>query len=233
MVIDGFDGAALLAASLYGLVPAALFLWWGFRPLGGRVDSWAAARGAPLTEETRPFVTAHLQRARRWRTVGFTLGWLAPYLLLLVTRSAYVQPGLNPLALMAGGYLLGALGAELWAARNSRPSGAAVIDSRDPGRYLPARARLWVRGAAATAAALAVVNYALSGTVADGTVPDGWTLARSLLVALGLLVAAETLPRLAIRRRQPFVSEALLRADDAVRSWSVHARPASCSLSCC
>lgn len=223
MVIDGLDGAALLATSLSTLVPAALFLWWGFRPLGRRVDSWAAARGAPLTEATRPFVTAHLQRARRWRTVGFTLGWLAPYLLLLVTRSAYDQPQTNPVALMAGGYLLGALGAELWAARHSQPSGAAVIGSRGLGQYLPAQVRLWVVGAAAAAAALAVVNYALSGTVADGAAPDGWTLARHLLLVLGLLVAAETLPRLAIRRRQPFVSGALLRADDAVRSWSVHA----------
>ncbi len=223
MIIDGFDGAALLAASLYALVPAGLFLWWGFRPLGRRVDAWAAARGVPLTEQTRPFLTAHLQRARRWRTVGFTLGWLTPYLLLWVTRSAYDQPEVNPLAVTAGGYLVGALGAELWATRRSRPSGAAVIASRDLDCYVPARVMIWVRGAAAAAAVLAVVNFAVPGKVAGNTAPEPLLLARTVLVALVLVVAAEVLPRLAIRRRQPFVSAELLRADDAVRSWSAHA----------
>ncbi len=223
MIIDGFDGAALLAASLYALVPAGLFLWWGFRSLGRRVDAWAAARGVPLTEHTRPFVTAHLQRSRRWRTVGFTLGWLTPYLLLWVTRSAYDQPEVNPLAVTAGGYLLGALGAELWAARRNRPSGAAVIASRDLDCYVPARVMVWVRGAAAAAAVLAVVNFAVPGKVAGNSAPEPLLLARTVLMALVLLVAAEVLPRLAIRRRQPFVSAELLRADDAVRSWSAHA----------
>ncbi|HEV2809913.1 MAG TPA: hypothetical protein VGV93_05895 [Acidimicrobiales bacterium] len=223
MVIDGFDGAALLAASLSALVPAGVFLWWGFRPLGRRVDAWAAARGVPLTEQTRPFVTAHLQRARRWRTVGFTLGWLTPYLLVWVTRSAYDQPAMNPLAVTAGGYLVGALGAELWATRRNRPSGAAVIASRDLDCYVPARAMIWVRGAAAAAAVLAVFNYAVPGKVAGNTAPEPLLLARTVLVALVLVVAAEVLPRLAIRRRQPFVSAELLRADDAVRSWSAHA----------
>ena len=39
----------------------------------------------------------------------------------------------------------------------------------------------------------------------------------------GLLLAAETLPRLVVDRRQPFHSPDLLAADDAVRSWSAHA----------
>ena len=223
MIIDGFDWAALLAASLYALVPAGLFLWWGFRPLGRRVDAWAVARGVPLTEQTRPFLTAHLQRARRWRTVGFTLGWLTPYLLLWVTRSAYDQPEVNPLALTAGGYLVGALGAELWATGRNRPSGAAVIASRDLDCYVPARVMIWVRGAAAAAALLAVVNFAVAGKVAGNTAPEPLLLARTVLMVLVLVVAAEILPRLAIRRRQPFVSAELLRADDAVRSWSAHA----------
>lgn len=44
----------------------------------------------------------------------------------------------------------------------------------------------------------------------------------SAVVLIGL-IAAEVLPRLVVRRAQPYRSPALLVADDALRSWSAHA----------
>lgn len=87
-----------------------------------------SARGE-LTDSTGPYVRAHLQRARRWRTVGFTLGWSAPYVHLWVTRSAYEQWGYGFPAIV-GGYLVGALGAELSSARLRPSTQEAEITTR-------------------------------------------------------------------------------------------------------
>jgi hypothetical protein len=42
-------------------------------------------------------------------------------------------------------------------------------------------------------------------------------------LVVGLLAAYEVVPRLIVRRRQPFQHADPLRADDALRSWSAHA----------
>jgi hypothetical protein len=217
--IDGLDPAALLVVTALTLVPAALFLWWGFRPLGARVDLWARARGVPMTDETRPYVTARLHRARRWRTVGFTLGWLVPYGHLWLTRSAYDRPSLGSLALV--GYVLAALAAELLPRRRS-VSGAAELSVREVERYLPTAALRWVQVVAAASVVVAAAYAGLPRRQVAGWPDPGW-IALGTVVVLTLLVAAQTLPRLVVRHPQPFHTTDLLTADDALRSWSAHA----------
>ncbi len=218
--IDGLDPTTLVVTTVFSLVPAILFLWWGFKPMGARIDVWAQARGVPLTDETRPSVTARLHRARRWRTVGFTLGWLAPYAHLWLTRSAFDQPSLGYLTLV--GYVVAALCAELSSPRRSSTSGAAELSVRDVERYLPTAARKWVHVVAGASVAATAANALLPQRPAGGS-PDAGGFALGTVVVLALLVAAEILPRIVVRHAQPFHSSDLLTADDALRSWSAHA----------
>lgn len=218
--IDGLDPTTLVVTTVFSFVPAILFLWWGFRPMGARTDVWARARSVLLTDETRPYVSARLRRAGRWRTVGFTLGWLAPYAHLWLTRSAFGQPSLGYLTLV--GYVVAALGAELSSPRQSLASGAAELSVRDIERYLPTAARKWVH-IVAVASVAATAAYGLLPQRPTGGSPDARGFALGTVVVLALLVAAEILPRLVVRHPQPFHSSGLLTADDALRSWSAHA----------
>jgi hypothetical protein len=221
--IDGLDWDVFGIATAVGVGPAVLFLVFGFWPLGERVDAWARARGVPLTAETRPWITARLQRARRWRSVGAALGWLTAYVELWITRSAYETTSLVNAWTIVGGYLAGALAAELFTARSAPPSGAADLTPRRVDDYLPVGARWWARGlvvfSALVAAGLAVADPPVSAFTTDGAV-----LPQRVFVfgVVGLLAAVEVLPRVVVRRRQPFHSGDLLLADDALRSWSAH-----------
>lgn len=220
-MVDGLDTNGLLVAVAYWLVPVAVMLVVGLRPLGKRIDGWAEARGVPLTAETRPFVTAHLTRARRWRTIGLAVGWSVPAVeMLVIRRSAYEGTSMD-WAFLAG-YLLGALAAEVWAAHATHPTGAAVVNPRQVDDYLPLGARRWVRVVALGSVAL-IPLYAAVPERDDWPSPSTAGFALRTGLVLALLVGAEVLPRLIVRRRQAFHSGDLLTADDAVRSWSAHA----------
>lgn len=220
--IDGLNVGGLLVNTLLWLGPAIIALVVGFRPLGGRVDQWAEARDVPLTAETRPWVTRHLTRARRWRTVGFALGWSSAYVELWIVRSAHEAPEIVPGWFPVAGYLAGALVAELWAAFRTQPSGAAALTTRRIERYLPTEARRWTWLTAGASVAL-VPLYAVVPLREDPWVIGLERFALQTMVILALLAANEVVPRLIVRRRQVFHSPELLRADDALRSWSAHA----------
>ena len=218
-LIDGLDAAGLLVVTAAHLLPAALFLWWGFRLPAERTDRWAAARGVALTAEVRPYVADRLRRARRWRTVGFTLGWLGPYAHLWLTRSAYDGIDLPQLPIV--GYVLFGLAAELLAVRRTPPSGVAALSARQLDSYLPRRARAWARWVAA--GSIGVVVAAVTLPARQDEVFTVGALLTGTVAVIGLLLVVEVLPRLVVGQRQPFTSPDLVAADDAMRSWSAHA----------
>jgi len=223
-----FDLVPVLIETILILSVACAALVSGFRPVERWVDDWAAARGLVLTPETRLLVVSRLRFGRRVRTVGFVAGWLTPLVTLWIVRDArYFSEGAShhtgPLfyGALVGGYLAAAILVELWFARQDKGSRAASLEPRNLRAYLPAYAR-WTPRLAAVAAVALVPVYAFMPLRGN---QSGWPSVRSFaaiaLVAPALVLGIEALQRLIVRRRQPFTTEALVRADDALRSASI------------
>lgn len=222
-MIDGYDTAALVTAALITFGGAAAILAWGWwAPIAGRVERWAAARRVPLTDESEPYVSRRMRAARRWRCTGVAIAWTLPFGWQVLHRSAYaridgwVVPGLA-LAL----YLAGAVAAEVIAARRL-PTGGAAVDQREVTAYLPASLLRWPTRLAAASVVLAGSAW-LAGPVDDGRSLPAALQAGLAVVSVAVVAPSRWLPRYIVSRRQPFVSSALIRADDGLRSWSAHA----------
>jgi hypothetical protein len=186
------------------------------------VTRWARGRALVLTPENRPMVDWSLRVARSLRTWGAlggaVLAWIVP--------GALGFDGQGFLwAWIFLGYLAGALYAEVALVR---PAGAgdrnAGLGPRDLADYLPRRLLLAQRllGVAIAAGALtaALAPYGHRSTEASG--PHGARVLAAGVVGVALSLGLERIQRWVVQRPQPFIEPALVAADDAIRSQSVH-----------
>lgn len=229
-MIDGYDTTTLVVGTVLFLGSATLIVGWGWLgPLHGRADRWATSRSVVLTDESRPYVMRRLRSARRWRTTAVAIAWVSPWAYQIARRSAYDSLD-HAWAVLLGGYLLGVIGAELWAARRTPRGRGALLEPRDVNQYVTPSLFTWCRRSVIASAA--VTSFASFAPVQDDPT-TGWvwstrTHAAWSVVAVGLLGAAHLLARLIVSRRQPYRGEGLTRADDALRSWSAHACVGAC-----
>ena len=98
----------------------------------------------------------------------------------------------------------------------------AVLVPREPATYLSRPMRWWPTvGAVATVATLSLLKMRDISHAADGEhVSSGGTIVASLVV-LAIPLASSLLSRWIVRRPQPFVSEDLVKADDALREATI------------
>ena len=194
-------------------VVIVLFLLAGLRRTtrGEEADGWAERHGITLTGNTRKVVEHYLQRSRKFKLTGALLGIVLP----LGTG----LPGIE----MIGGYLVGALAAELRHPRLAQGSGASasLLPRTLREGYLPDFVVPTLRTAIPVAALLGAA-YLWGPRRTSG--PDletgfGVGLAAALLAPL----AIEALLRKVVNRPQPSGDPHLIAVDDAMRSTSVHA----------
>jgi hypothetical protein len=187
------------------------------------VERWAQSAGLPLTDENRRVVRRYLTWNRRARRAGGLVGFVLSNLYLGIVDHAFAG---FPFPFILGGYLLGAVVAEVVVNRPRRRSGAALLVARRLDDYLPGRVLALQRGLPLVAVLLPVA-FALSPfpdlvpspnvephTLAGFAVPAA--------VAVGTALVIEALQRLIVARRQPIASHNDLAVDDAIRSSSLH-----------
>jgi hypothetical protein len=187
------------------------------------VERWAQSAGLPLTDDNRRVVRRYLTWNRRARRAGGLAGFILSNLYLGIADHAFAG---FPFPFIIGGYLLGAVVAEVVVNRPRRPGGAALLVARRLDDYLPGHVLALQRG-------LPVVAVLLPGAFAlspfPGLVPspnvDPHTLAGFAVpaaFAVGTAIVIEALQRLIVARRQPITSADDLAVDDAIRSSSLH-----------
>ncbi len=126
-------------------------------------------------------------------------------------------PGLE----MLGGYLLGALAAELTQPRlRHTTEPAASLTPRSLTDYLSPRILRALRGTAVLSVGLVPLYLLLPQRAPVTDHPQ--LFVASLLVVITAVVV-EAVLRLIVRRPQPAVAPDLVSADDAIRSGSIHA----------
>lgn len=217
-----------LAVVIAVLVAAALAR--AHAPVGDELlRRWAHAHGLELTAENRPLVEGYLRRARILRTWGAIAGLLAPTLLRLALREPVHVAGIGSYEMSPGelglvfvGYLAGAVCAEVAVSRPFDPARrSAALLPRELIDYLPRRV-LWLQRGLAGACVLGLIALPLV-PYGPGSATPTW--GAIVVVAAVIVASAAGLERLElwiVRRAQPFVSEPLLAADDAIRAQSVH-----------
>lgn len=199
----------IVVLALLGLVPVAAIAFVAAKARGRQVEAFSVAHGLILTPANESLIAAYLDRSWRWRLTGAVLGAVIPF----GTR----VPGLE----MLGGYLVGALAAELTESRLRRGAQpTATLAPRSLADYLSPGILRALRATAVVAVALVPVYLVIPRRVSVTEHPQ-------LLVgsALAMIAAAavETALRLIVNRPQPAADPDLLAADDAIRSASIHA----------
>jgi hypothetical protein len=194
------------------------------------VAEWARSHDLTLTAENRPMVAWYLRTARILRTWGAIGGLVVPTFVALAWSDRLKVAGVDSAGGISSGdvgwvfvgYLVGALYAELSLVR-PRQAGrrAASLVPRELTQYLPRRLLLAQRGIAAWAVGCVLASLLLPYPPSRPGPPAvavlafaAWTTA----VAAGL----ERLQRWVVSRPQPFTEPALVAADDAIRSQSLH-----------
>jgi hypothetical protein len=188
------------------------------------VERWAQSAGLPLTDDNRRVVRRYLTWNRRARRAGGLAGFVLPNLYSGIVDHSFAA---FPFLFIVGGYLLGAVVAEVAVNRPRRRSGAALLVARRLDDYLPRQVLALQRGLPVVAAVLLPGAFALSPfpdlVPSPNVEPD--TLAGFVLpaaVAVGTALVIEALQRLIVARRQPVTSHNDLAVDDAIRSSSLH-----------
>jgi hypothetical protein len=186
------------------------------------VDEWARAHALDLTSDNRPMVHWYLRNARLLRTWGALAGLFLPNLVDAAFGWKALEQAQPFWAFF--GYLVGALYAELALVRKvDGERRVATLVPREVADYLPGRLVVAPRAVAATVVLGAGVLLAMpfdSGV--SGSPPSRASVlaVAGLAVVLGLGLAR--IERWVVQRPQPFAAPDLLRADDAIRSQSVH-----------
>jgi hypothetical protein len=165
-----------------------------------RVAKFARRQELAITVGNGQQVIGYLATTRRWRVFGLAAG--------LVLSVAWFLPNVtvNSLYLFAG-WFVGALIAEFRVARlPHRPTPAALITPRRLADYLSTTARLMLPGATALCLVVGAFTRDLLWTVAGVTI--------ALVVWL--------IQRHVLRRPQPLAEPDRIKADDAIRSRSLH-----------
>lgn len=206
----------------YALIPIAIALLRGFRPAARWIGDWKRNHDLRLSAGTTLEVSRHLQRAKRIRTIGFCIGWLAyPGFSIAVHDYRQSKPLLLGWAWLAT-YLAAAILADALYARAQRPQGAASLEPRAVDDYLPRWVLVVERAAIPLIAMLALAYAALPWREPTGFGPSvaGYVFRASLIVPL--VVIAVLLQRNVVRRPQPFVADELRATDDALRANAMH-----------
>ncbi|MCA1694658.1 MAG: hypothetical protein LC749_07965 [Actinobacteria bacterium] len=199
----------LVVMALAALVPIGAVIVLAIRARAAQPEVFADAHGFSLTDANRPLVGSYLDRSWKWRITGAVLGVVIPF----GTRI----PGLE----MLGGYLVGALAAELTHARLRRSAQpAASLAPRSLTDYIAPGVLRALRAAAVLAVALVPMYHLLPRRASVTDHPQ-------LLVASGLALITATLVegalRVIVRRPQPAIAPDVVSADDAIRAASIHA----------
>jgi hypothetical protein len=191
-------------------------VWRAAALTGAEVAGWARAHALVLTAENQPMVTWYLRTSALLRTLGVLAGLLLPS--LVVTVFGLDSPGPSGWSLIFGGYLLGALYAEVALARPRE--GRALLVPRALGDYLPRRL-VRAQRVVGLAACLGAV-MALGWVEADAFVGTRAWLVGAAVTGLAVAFGLEWLERWIVRRPQTVTSPSMVSADDAIRAQSVH-----------
>lgn len=192
---------------------------------------WADVHSLELTSENRPMVARYLRRARVLRTWGALAGLVLPSLvefalsgrvqLLGFGTDGHSAPYAGPIGAFVG-YLVGAIYAEVSLVRPVPARRSASLVPRELADYLPRRLVRMQRalGIAVVlgAVALGLVPY----DPKEAAEPEWLGLLTGAAAFAAFAVGLEALERWLVRRPQPFTSPALVAADDALRSQSLH-----------
>lgn len=199
----------IVLLGLLGLVPVAAIIMLAVKGRGRQAAAFAVAHGVALTPANESLMAAYLDRSWRWRLTGAVLGAVLP----LGTRI----PGLE----MLGGYLVGALAAELTQSRLRRAAQpTATLAPRLLPDYLSRGILRALRTTAVVAVALVPIYLVLPARV---SVTDNPQLLVGCVLAVIAAAGVEAGLRLIVNRPQPAADPDLLAADDAIRSASIHA----------
>jgi hypothetical protein len=182
-------------------------------------SGWAQEIGLELTPRNEPFVRSYIVRTRILRIAGGVVGFLAPIAYSEFAGGPPPIPFDFILLDALVGYLVGAVLAEITVRRPKTDVPTASLVPRDLHDYLPSFYTRTLRLAAATALGLYPLYVVISGRERDELPPAIVMVSMILLILLGV----ELLQRYIVGRPQPAVAADLMRADDAVRSASVHA----------
>lgn len=165
-----------------------------------RVMRFARRHELPITVHNGQQVLGYLATTRRWRAFGLAAG--------LVVSVAWFLPDITVHSLyLFAGWFVGALIAEFRVARLPHgPNPAALVTPRRLADYVSTPARL-----------ILPVATALCLTVGAFTVDLFWTVAGVVTALVVWLIQRHVL-----RRPQPLAEPDRMRADDAIRSRSLH-----------
>lgn len=188
-----------------------------------RPDAWARDMGLALTPRNEALVRSYLTRTRTFRAVGALVPLVAPSIYSAVAGEPPPEPFDFGLFNALIGYLLGAVLAEIMVRRPRADVPTASLVPRRVADYLPARFTTILRASAAVGLVLVPMTLALPDRPSDVARAEMLPPALILTMILVILVSVELLQRYLVGRPQPAVEDDLLRADDAIRSASVHA----------
>jgi hypothetical protein len=174
-------------------------------------------------------VVRYLRRARVLRTWGAIAGLLAPTFARLALGDPVHVAGIGThdmspgeLGLVFVGYLLGAVCAEISVSRPLHPSRrSAALLPRELTDYLP-RGLVWTQRGLAAVCVLGAIAMRLVPYGPSAATPGLGSMLGFAALVVAFAAALERLELWIVRRPQPFVSEPLLAADDAIRAQSVH-----------
>lgn len=219
-----FVAAAMFA--VIGSIVLYRFVVRAYLPVeAGDVDAFATIHGAPSTTSARRLYSAYLSRARRYRGTWSTVGWGTAMFLAYQFRyvSLGVGPGLRPiytdlLVMGFGGYMLGAIAAELHHLRG-RTSGVrtASLSPRETSHYVPARQRLRLRLVASVSLA-AVIGYCFIHVVEYRTRAFSMSVVVYGVVTAIVWIVIESAEHSVVRRARPALPADLAVGDDAIRA---------------
>jgi hypothetical protein len=179
-----------------------------------RVERFARRQRLTVTPENGNQIIRYLATTRRWRAAGLTAG-------LVLSIGLHVPTLLRfDFVTLFAGWFAGALVAEARVAHlGAGPRRAASLQRRVPSSYLPRVDWALVPAAGGVAAAVGAGTGVLA---AIGAARPSWTAWLWLVVALGVATAVRSVQYLVLRRPQPLAAPAVLAADDAIRSRSLH-----------
>lgn len=180
------------------------------------VAGWARTHALALTVENKPMVAWYLRTSALLRTLGVLAGLLLPSLVVMVF--GLDSPGPGGWSLIFVGYLLGAVYAEVALARPRE--GRALLVPRELTDYLPRRL-VWAQRVMGFAVCLGAL-VAWGWVDADAFVGTRGWLVGAAVTGLAVAFGLEWLERWIVGRPQTVISPAMVSADDAIRTQSVH-----------